>query len=474
MSIFKHIQSVINKFVERGTNFASLSMSESKRIRTLNRILLISIVILFFYSILMYTLDMYLSAITCATAIIIYVLNYFLIVKGRVLTAKIVYSSSLIILILTFSILFGKGLASEYWIIISGGFYLLIFRERSMALAMALLSVFCFFIIEWAQLYIGRYYLIDEEIAQTIVLWNVFFIFITTFVISYILRYSTEEFQIKIAESNRLLSFKNKSLTDSIKYAKRIQQAILPMDQLKESRERNFFVVFKPKEIVSGDFYWIYPLPDRILFAIVDGAGHGVSGALTSIIAHTFLNQCVEENQMIQPLDIFNEFTKMISKRKSKWNDFMIDNIELSICSYHWPDLSLSYASNGNAIYLLKHVNNVDTKDEIEIQDDDRYVLKEISVKHNADRVSIENTVPISGMHYFRKDDMLYLTTDGLAKQFGGSKGGKFTKKRVKSLLMSLQTFNVIKQELTMKDVLYNWIGKFAPTDDITVLGFKV
>jgi serine phosphatase RsbU (regulator of sigma subunit) len=355
-----------------------------------------------------------------------------------------------------------------------GGMSLLIFNKKENSFNMILMAILLFGMIQVAQYFIDPVYPIIKESKSIIYFTNIIFIFGTNFILSYVLRYSGEEFEQKLQYSNALLARKNKDLTDSITYAKRIQLAVLPQEQLKNEWRKYVFVLFEPKEIVSGDFYWIYPFPDRFLFAVVDGSGHGVSGALVSIMAHTMLTQCVEEYRLREVDDIIVRMKMLIRERKEKWNDSLADNMEISLCSYEWNSNKLSYSSNGNALYLIKHIDNVLPEDGMKMESDDRYVMKEIRNPHSFIKKSLSDTDFLSGSHFFGKDDMLYLATNGMSSQLGGPKGKKLKSRRLKDLLMSVQHLSLTKQRHIINDVAFNWRGKFERTDDITLMGFRI
>ena len=451
-----------------------LPLSTSYSIRVFNVIILTSVLSAFLFGVFSFLVGTGIQAMLSFISIPVFLLVLNLSRKGRYATAKLIFSTFVLFLIVFFSLMFGKGFGSEYWILVMGGLSLLIFDKRKNSQLLVFVALLCFFVIEMARPYIHPIGNFQPEIKRLVLAGNVVFIFVIAFVISFVLRGGSEKFEEVIKKRNRILQLQNKDLTDSINYAKRIQKAILPSPQLLSKYPTNFFVLFEPKDIVSGDFYWIYPLYDKILFAVVDGAGHSVSGALTSIMSHTMLTQCVEEFQKTEPIDLYYKFRELIILQKEKWNDFLIEDLEISICSYGWQDFQLEYASNGNFMYLIKHINNVEASDELTIIPNDRYVLKEIRKSYEINESPRLRKEPFQGQFTFRKDDMLYLTTDGMARQLGGPKYKKLKAKRLKDLLMSVQHFNLKKQEQIIRDVLSSWRGKSERTDDVTILGFKI
>lgn len=468
-STYRFFQKLVNSGLSN-----KMSLGEEKNVRMLNRLLYISTFIMSFYGLVMLGIGAFLSGWICLIAVPLFLFSIWLIKVQNRAIAKLLFSTIILALVILFSILFGPGMASEYWTIVFGGISLLIFRQRINAFRMVIFSILSFLLIQYLHMLIPPLYVIDPEIKRYVFTSNIVFIFSTSFVISFILRYSTESFERIIEESNKILLDQNKELIDSINYAKRIQEAILPSDQTMASLSKNMFVLFEPKDIVSGDFYWIYPLKDRLLFAVVDGSGHGVSGALTSIISQSILMQCVEEYKKIEARDIFEKFRELIFKRKEAFNDSISEEIELGICCYEWETARLTYTGNGNYLYLINHVSNLNKSDEIINSEQDRYVMKEIRNNYQLKNTRDPDQIQLHLEATFRKDDTLYLTTDGFAHQFGGARYKKFKAARLKDLLMSVQHFNLPKQKRIITDVLNNWRGKYERTNDITILGFKI
>lgn len=467
-------QNILRRLIYIGVDPEEQSLAAIKGITTLTRLLLMSILMLFVYTIFMFKIGLYSSSLLCALSSPIMGFNYYLIAKKKIGLAKYMYAGTILFLIAFFSVFFGKGMGSEYWIIIIGGISLLIFRRRENAFIMVIIGVVVLFITEFFQDLFQPIYYVDEAYLSLGLLANVFFIFLTTYGISFILRYSSEDFEKRIQESNSDLVRKNKDLTDSINYSKRIQMAVLPSEQDQKVLERNIFVIFEPKDIVSGDFYWIYRLDDRLLFGVVDGSGHGVSGALISIMVHTLLSQCVEEYNCITPSSITLKLKELIIERKEKWKDQFAEDLEVTLCCHIWKTGEFSYSSNGNVIYLMKHINNLDSSDGFSPVGDDRYAMKEIRNPYSFAKVLLPKAKFLEGAFKFRQDDMVYLATNGFSSQIGGPKGKKLKTKRLKDLLMSVQHFNLKKQRYIINDILVNWKGKKGATDDITLLGFKI
>jgi len=232
-------------------------------------------------------------------------------------------------------------------------------------------------------------------------------------------------------KANKIIAQKSREVTDSIAYAQKIQEAILPeMKQLKQALPDSF-VLYKPKSIVSGDFYWYVEKQGYKFIAAVDCTGHGVPGAILSVVGHTGLSRAVNEFNLSSPgaiLDKLNDYVK------ETFRDVK-DGMDIALCSIDMKNNKLEYAGANNSLYLLRKKNNPLTpffKDKkmmpaIEGQEYDLYEIK-------ADRYSIgpfeEKQSFTSHSLNFKKNDSIYIFSDGYADQFGGPKGKKFKYKQ--------------------------------------------
>lgn len=261
-------------------------------------------------------------------------------------------------------------------------------------------------------------------------------------------------------QRNQILE-KNKQITDSIRYAKRIQEAILPGVHEWHQCLPDSFVLYLPKDIVSGDFYWIEKRNGKIVVAAVDCTGHGVPGAFMSIIGNNLLNQIVREHGITKPAEILDHLRIGISKMLNQESgEFHVhDGMDISICRFDPASMILEYAGAYNPLYLIR--------------DGD---LKEVK----ADKISIgvvgdKHFQPFSN-HELKlyKGDQVYLFSDGYADQFGGPRGKKFKYIQLKNLLRSVTQLTMKEQGEKLKETIETWKGNLEQVDDIMVIGFKV
>lgn len=281
---------------------------------------------------------------------------------------------------------------------------------------------------------------------------------------------------ILLNEKNLIIEEKNRDITDSINYAERIQQATLPDVGLLQKHFESF-IYFQPKDIVSGDFYWIKEVGDKIYFSVVDCTGHGVPGAFMSLIGYNSLNRIVEDFKISETgkiLDKLNELVEQAIGGKSKTDDMDIrDGMDISICCIDKITNILTYSGANNSIYIIRNSTN-------QLKDKEIFFEENGKVFHEfkADKMAIGGGVNRSEYStvsiQLEKEDAIYLFSDGYADQFGGVKGKKFLYKKFKQLLLSLQGKNMQDQMSVLNNTMTDWKGDLDQLDDICVLGVKI
>lgn len=259
---------------------------------------------------------------------------------------------------------------------------------------------------------------------------------------------------------------KNKEILDSINYAKRIQNAILTSDNEWRKISNDYFVLFMPKDVVSGDFYWAIQLENNLaIWAVADCTGHGVPGALMSMIGNSLLNEVVVENKIYQPDEILNKVReKLIKALEQKGESQNRDGMDIAICVWDKNNNKLQYAGANNPVWIVRKQNNTLTPELIELKPDKMpvglhvgeilsFTLKQIELKPN---------------------DKIYSFTDGFADQFGGTKGKKYKYKNMQNLLLSLNSESMDKQILSIQSEFDSWKGNLEQVDDVCLVGISV
>ena len=249
----------------------------------------------------------------------------------------------------------------------------------------------------------------------------------------------------------------HKEIKDSIEYAKRIQNAILPSPSLINELLKNSFILYKPKDIVAGDFYWIERQNNKILFAAADCTGHGVPGALVSVICNGALNRAVKEFKCLAPGEILDKVRDLIIEEFEKSEEEVKDGMDIALCALEGN--KLSYAGAHNPLWIIRK-NSTEVE---EIKADKQPVGKyDIKSPFNSHETELNS------------GDTLYIFSDGFADQFGGEKGKKFKSKNFKNLLLSIQNETIEMQHILINDAFENWRGSLEQLDDVCVIGIRI
>lgn len=263
----------------------------------------------------------------------------------------------------------------------------------------------------------------------------------------------------EIEHQNEKISELYEEVTDSIKYAKGLQEAILPPKELVDEVMPDSFILYKPKDIVSGDFYWIEQKKDKIYFAAVDCTGHGVPGAFMSIVGYNALNEALRKYET--PAEILDDLNQGISKtlHNNAMGSTTKDGMDLALCCYDKKKKELQYAGAYNPLYLIRNSEITQIKA-------DKFAIGTYFEDHS--KKYTNHTLQL------QKDDHIYVFSDGYADQFGGPKGKKFMYRRFRELLLSLTEKSMPAQRSFLNNTIEQWKGPLEQIDDILVLGVHV
>lgn len=274
--------------------------------------------------------------------------------------------------------------------------------------------------------------------------------------------YSTLE--TKVTERTQDLAEKNKNITDSINYAKRIQTGILPSDKLIHTLLPKSFVYFQPKDIVSGDFYWMAEKNGKVFVAVVDCTGHGVPGAFMSIIGESLLEQAINEPYIThtnQILDFIQEGLQKLFEQESLavgYNEIS-DGMDMSLVAINMHKKRIEYSGASNSLFKVRD-------NEVERIRGDKYGIS--AVDYGFKR-------PFSSQYVdFEAGDAFYIFSDGVPDQFGGPRTKKFGYKNTSALLSKISKMAVENQRAEVKKTLEDWTNTVEQTDDICLFGFKI
>lgn len=265
----------------------------------------------------------------------------------------------------------------------------------------------------------------------------------------------------QVAEEQKMIvQEKNKEIMDSINYAKRIQHAILPPEELVTKYLPNNFILYLPKDVVAGDFYWFEPLEDRVLIAAADCTGHGVPGAMVSVVCHNSLNRSVREFGLTDPGQILDKTRELVIKTFERSNEEVKDGMDIALISIPRSknsDVKVQYAGANNSLY---YINNQELQ---EIKAD-----KQPIGKYAEPKPFTTKTIDL------KQGDMIYLYSDGYADQFGGPKGKKLKYQTLKTLLLENSSQEENKQKEALHKAFQEWMADFEQIDDVCIIGVRV
>jgi PAS domain S-box-containing protein len=265
----------------------------------------------------------------------------------------------------------------------------------------------------------------------------------------------------KIAEE--LIKEKNHEIMDSIRYAQRIQQVLLPSQKLLAKNLIDFFILYKPKDIVAGDFYWAQEVDGKFLLLAGDCTGHGVPGAFMSLLNISFLNEGVNEKKITRPDLILEAQRKNIIHALNPDNaEDGKDGMDCTLCSFDFKTNILQAVCANNPIWIIRR--------------NEQHHLSLVEIVPDKQPIGYHPAPKAFTLHQYQlqKGDAVYLFTDGYADQFGGPKGKKFKYKQLLELLLKYHSRSMNDQKQVFDKAIEDWKGELEQVDDILLIGLKV
>jgi serine phosphatase RsbU (regulator of sigma subunit) len=263
----------------------------------------------------------------------------------------------------------------------------------------------------------------------------------------------------EIEEKNLKLEDLYKNVTDSIKYAKHIQESILPSERSIKKLLPEFFIYYRPKDIVSGDFYWFNVKKDSFFISAVDCTGHGVPGAFMSIVGYNHLNLSLEKEN-VTAASLLNGLNQGVSQTLhiSSEGYTVKDGMDIALCGVDMKRKKLQFAGAYNPLYMVRNSEFSEIKA-------DKFPIGSY-VEDPRDYTNHEMDI--------QQGDTFYIFTDGYADQFGGPQGKKFMYKKFRDLIMGMQSKTMQEQGKILEDAMEEWKANTAQIDDILVIGFRI
>lgn len=263
-----------------------------------------------------------------------------------------------------------------------------------------------------------------------------------------------------LADQKHEIEFQNNKITDSIEYAKRIQSAVFPPIEKRKGILPDHFVLHKPCDIVSGDFYWMAKKDNRVFIAVADCTGHGVPGAFMSMLGVAFLCEIVNKKASVYANGILNQLRGRVihSLHQTGRKDEARDGMEMSLCIIDFDQLKLQFAGAYRPLYIIKKQELLEFKAD----------KMPIGIYEGKRRTFTNQDVQLE------KDDCIYLSTDGYADQIGGPKRRSFKSKYLKELLLKIHEKEMKEQHRILDTTIEDWRGEVEQIDDILIMGIKV
>ncbi len=263
----------------------------------------------------------------------------------------------------------------------------------------------------------------------------------------------------EVLRQKNLLSSRNKNIEDSLKYAQRIQYAMFTSELEIKKMFPESFIFQKPKDIVSGDFYWARKKSNKVFLAAVDCTGHGVPGAFMSLIGLEFFRQIIDTQGVTKPSQVLNEINRNFDLIFDNLDDLnMRDGMDLAFCTIDTHTNKLQFAGAFNPIYIIRNGEIIEIKGDKHLLGPDLGYGRSTFTNHE---------------FQLEKEDILYMFSDGYADQFGGPEGRKFKYRRFRHLLLSIYRHPVDLQKNILENSINDWKGDFEQVDDILVMGVK-
>ncbi|MBL7919131.1 MAG: tetratricopeptide repeat protein [Bacteroidia bacterium] len=264
----------------------------------------------------------------------------------------------------------------------------------------------------------------------------------------------------EVEHQKELVDEKQKEVMDSIYYARRIQNALLASDNLLKHNLNEHFIIYKPKDIVSGDFYWATKSNNKFYMVTADSTGHGVPGAFMSLLNISFLNEAITEKRLLKPNEILDHARlRLISALKSDGSEEGgKDGMDCILIAFDIYNNKLEYSAANNSFFIIRN----------------KELLLQAGDKMPVGRSPKDNEPFTLRTFELQKDDIIYTMTDGLQDQFGGPKGKKFKNKQLQELILNNSHLPLPEQKQIIETTFNNWKGKLEQLDDVCVIGIKI
>ena len=468
---FRQMIQLWNKIVN--FNVDNISQEWDKRnMRLMNSLIFLLSIVSIIFSTVSYFAGIKGSA-PLAICIALLPLSHFLFFyKLNILFIKVYFCFIPILLTFLLAVFFvGEGGGDKYYLLNTLMLPLVVFKKKREYFPIVVVNIISFFLIVFFQKLIPPYFQLNNKDLFYYFLLTSFLIILLSYFIISLFKKEIYSFQSTINNQRKVLEHKNKEVVDSLIYAKGIQEAILPSATYLESLFKNGFVLYKPKDIVAGDFYWIEKNDNDLYFAAADCTGHGVPGAMVSLVCERALDQSLREYNLSQTNEILDKASELVSATFSKSEREIKDGMDISICRINESTNMLEYSGANNPLWIISDSKTLSTNSDFKSIEFEGLYIHEIKGTKRSVGNSYSNEPFLSHKVQLMKGDKIILLTDGYPDQFGGEKGKKFKYLPFKKLILE-SNFSTLKETL---DVYFDkWKGDLEQVDDVCVMGYEV
>ncbi|MBK9190808.1 MAG: SpoIIE family protein phosphatase [Crocinitomicaceae bacterium] len=357
----------------------------------------------------------------------------------------------------------GKGSANELFFFPTFIFPAMLFHNRVVIITLSVIAGLLFILQSYLMEFVPPVFDVPSNIKLTIRYLFQIIVFTIVFFEIYYFKTQNYRFQQLLKQKNEEIEHKSQEIIDSITYAKRIQEAILLPIPLIKNHLPDSFVIYKPKDIVAGDFYWIEDTPDSTLVSVADCTGHGVPGAMVSVVCHNALNSSLREFDLTDPGKILDKTRELVTRQFSKSNQDVKDGMDISLAAIEKKnengDRKIKWAGANNPIWILRN----GSKEIEEIKPDKQTVGKGEHLKNFTTHSILVH-----------QGDLIYIFSDGFADQFGGERGKKYKYKPFKDLLILNAHRSMKEQEEAILREFEVWKKDLEQVDDICIIGIRI
>ncbi len=437
-----------------------MTFRQRSRVRIFNSSSIIILGICIFYTFYGFFIEMYLAGFLTGIEGLCVLSTFFLVRAGKAVTAYHISFLSGFAFLSGFSLLYGEVSMTHIFLLFLPVATVILFDNKRLIVGYFLLCVLSLIALKIVFYYVQPVYENVPHVWMFSVM-NIFFTTILIFLGVKLFKNENTKFQDQINHQNEMLEEKNKDILSSIQYAKRIQGALITQEQVFRQLFPEHFIFFKPKDIVSGDFYWVQPLDDgSMLICIGDCTGHGVPGAFMTLLSISFLNEITAERKILRTDLVFNETRKELIRCLNPGSSIKEgrDGFDGILIHLNKERTKIQYTGANNPLWLIQN-------GKLKVIEPDRFPVG----LHEGEQKDFN-----SQFIEIAKGDTIYLFTDGFSDQFGGTKGKKFKVKQLQEKIIGLQSLDLDAQKRDIESSFESWRGDLEQVDDVTLIGIKV